>query len=54
MSRKRLITFSVLVGSTAGSYVPGLWGSGGFSMAGVFFGMLGGLAGIWVGYRYGA
>ena len=51
MSAKRVIMFGMVVGSTLGSWVPTLWGSGWLSMGSVFCGAAGGLLGIWVGYR---
>ena len=41
----------MVVGSSAGSYVPVLWGGSVFSASSIFFGAIGGLAGIWVGYK---
>jgi uncharacterized membrane protein YeaQ/YmgE (transglycosylase-associated protein family) len=54
VTRKQLIGFGVLVGSTAGSYVPNLWGAGAFSMSSIIFGALGAFVGIWFGYNYGS
>ena len=51
MSPKSLITIGLIVGSTLGSCAPMLWGDGGLSMASVLFGGVGGLLGIWGGFR---
>jgi hypothetical protein len=51
MNAKALIMIGVVVGSTLGGYVPALWGAGGLTLASVFFGAVGGVAGIWAGYK---
>jgi hypothetical protein len=38
-------------GCLVGSYVPVLWGSSSFSLTSIFFGLLGGAAGVWLGFR---
>jgi uncharacterized membrane protein YeaQ/YmgE (transglycosylase-associated protein family) len=49
---KSLIGFGLFVGSIVGGFVPSLWGDNGmFSMAGMLFSVIGGVAGIWAGYR---
>lgn len=48
---RTLIMVFMVVGSSAGSYVPVLWGGSVFSASSIFFGAIGGLAGIWVGYK---
>jgi hypothetical protein len=48
---KKIIMLGMIIGSVAGSYIPLLWGDSVFSMASVFFGAVGGLAGIWAGYK---
>ena len=53
MERKKLVMFGTIVGGYAGSYVPALWGAGGFSMWGIFLGAVGSLIGIWLGFRLG-
>lgn len=40
------------IGSFIGGFIPNLWGAGMFSMWGVFFSALGGIAGIWLVYKY--
>jgi hypothetical protein len=39
-------------GTIAGGYVPELWGASGFSAISLVFGVLGGIAGIWLAVRY--
>jgi len=51
MNARALIMIGVVVGSTLGGYVPALWGAGGLTLASVFFGAVGGVAGIWAGYK---
>ncbi len=51
--QQKLIWIGLFVGSTAGGYLPALWGSGPFSMAGVIFSAVGGVFGIWLGYQLG-
>jgi hypothetical protein len=36
---------------TVGGFVPELWGSSSLSLASVIFGLLGGVAGVWLGAR---
>jgi hypothetical protein len=38
-------------GLFAGGYVPELWGAGSFSVSSLLFGVLGGIAGVWLGAR---
>ncbi|MBI3589080.1 MAG: hypothetical protein HY093_01545 [Candidatus Liptonbacteria bacterium] len=51
MSSKSIIWLGMIVGSTVGSFVPALWGSGVFSYSSLFFSALGGVVGIWLGFR---
>lgn len=51
MNAKALIMIGLVAGSALGGYVPALWGAGGFSMASVVLSGVGGLAGIWAGYK---
>lgn len=41
----------VLMGMTAGGFVPELWGAGSFSVSSLIFSALGGVAGVWAGVR---
>ena len=51
MDSKRIIYLLMFLGGTIGSYVPLLWGDGYFSMASVFCSALGGILGIWIGFK---
>ncbi|MDR3559641.1 MAG: hypothetical protein P4L62_02430 [Candidatus Pacebacteria bacterium] len=48
---KTLIFIFMFIGSSAGSYVPVLWGADLFSMSSVFWGAVGGFVGIWAGWK---
>jgi hypothetical protein len=48
---KSLIWLGLFVGSTIGSLIPLLWGGSELSMSSVIFGAIGGLLGIWAGFR---
>lgn len=50
MSGKRLIWMGMLVGSTVGGFLPGIWGGAGI-FSGLIWGTVGGIAGIWGGYK---
>ena len=41
----------MIVGSLAGGYLPVLWGGSVFSMSSILLSAVGGLAGIWLGFR---
>jgi hypothetical protein len=51
---KKWIMLGMFVGSTAGSFIPSIWGASAFSLTSFFFAMLGGLFGIWAGYKVAA
>jgi hypothetical protein len=51
MSRKSLIWLFMIVGSTAGGFLPYLWGSSALSMSSVLLTALGGIAGIWLAFK---
>jgi hypothetical protein len=53
VSKKRLIWIGLMVGSTAGGFIPILWGGDVVSFASVILSAVGGIAGIWFGYRFG-
>jgi hypothetical protein len=48
---KKIVMTGMIIGSTAGSYLPLLWGDSAFSLSSILFGALGGFAGIWAGYK---
>ncbi len=43
---KQMVWLGGLIGSTAGSYIPALWGGSLFSFSSILLGALGGAAGI--------
>lgn len=49
MSGKSLIWGGMFVGSSIGSFLPYLWGGDFFSYS--LWGAIGGLAGIWAGFK---
>ena len=48
---RRVIWICVGVGSTVGGLVPEAWGGSAFGLASLMLGLLGGLAGLWLGAR---
>lgn len=48
---KLMIGLGTFLGSTLGSYIPVLWGGSVFSFTSILFGVIGGLVGIWLGYK---
>lgn len=53
MDRKHLIWIGMVVGSALGGYIPLLWGGSLFSFASIILTAVGGIAGIWLGVRFG-
>lgn len=51
MNPKRTILIFTIVGGTLFGYIPSLWGDGFMSMPSVLFTALGGILGIWIGYK---
>jgi hypothetical protein len=51
MEPKRIIMFTTVVGLTIGGFVPALWGSGGISFSSIIFSAIGGVLGIYAGYK---
>ncbi len=51
MSGKTIIYIGVFIGSTAGSYLPVLWGGSMFSYTSVLLGGIGGIVGLVVTYK---
>ena len=52
MSRKTLIYIFLSIGSTVGAYTPALWGDSSlFSFSSVILTAVGGIVGIWVGFK---
>ncbi len=50
---RSLIWMGLFIGSTVGGLLPQLWGAGIFSLSAIILSFLGGLAGIWIGYKIG-
>ncbi len=51
MSTKTIIYIGMTIGSYIGAYLPVLWGAGAFSFQSIIFGALGGLGGIYLGFK---
>ena len=51
---RKIIWMCIGAGSTAGGFVPGLWGAGQLSMASMVFSVLGGVGGFWLARRIDA
>ncbi len=51
MNAKTIIWICLFIGSTIGGYIPSLWGEGFISMSSVLLTAVGGIAGIYIGYR---
>ncbi len=54
MERKHLIYIFMTIGSAIGGYVPMLWGDSVFSMSSVLLTAVGGILGIWLGFKIGS
>jgi hypothetical protein len=48
---RSLIGFCAFFGGGVGSYVPALWGGSMLGVASLGLGVVGGIAGIWFGFR---
>ncbi|MEK7641765.1 MAG: hypothetical protein AAB365_02105 [Patescibacteria group bacterium] len=51
MNPRHLIWIGVVVGSAIGGWVPALWGAGAFSLSGIVGSMIGGVLGIYIGFK---
>jgi len=51
MSPKAFIWICVTVGGTVGAYIPDLWGASVFSMSSILLSAVGGLTGVWLGFK---
>jgi len=51
MSPKSLIWIGVFVGSTIGGFIPSLWGDNFLSVSSIILSTIGGIAGIWGGFK---
>ncbi len=53
MSRKSWVWFGLTVGSLVGGYAPLLWGGDTLSFTSIGLSAVGGLVGIWAGFKIG-
>jgi hypothetical protein len=53
MGDKRLIWMGAFVGSTVGGFLPSLWHASFLSFSGLACSTIGGLVGIWAGWKLG-
>jgi hypothetical protein len=51
MNSKSIIWIFMIIGSTIGSFIPTLWGAGFLSISSVLLTAVGGMLGIWLGFR---
>jgi predicted MFS family arabinose efflux permease len=51
MSSKSIVMIGMVIGSSIGGFIPNLWGSNFLSMSSVLLTAVGGIIGIWVGYK---
>lgn len=51
MDSKKMIWGGMVIGGAIGSYLPLLWGGDAFSFSSVFLGALGGILGIYIGFK---
>jgi len=50
---KKFVWIGFFLGSSLGNVLPLLWGGDAISLSGFLLSILGGIAGIWIGYRWG-
>jgi len=50
---KLFVGLGMIVGSIAGGYIPVLFGAGFFSLSSIITSAIGGLLGIYIGYKIG-
>lgn len=51
MNSKSIIWIFMAIGSAIGGYIPTLWGAGFLSISSVLLTALGGMLGIWLGFK---
>jgi hypothetical protein len=54
MDRKKLIYIFMFVGGSVGGYLPALWGGSMLSFSSIILTAVGGIAGIWLGFKLGS
>jgi hypothetical protein len=52
MNSSSLVWIGMFIGSAIGGAIPMLWGDSFLSITSVILTAVGGIAGIWVGYRF--
>ncbi|MFA5830577.1 MAG: hypothetical protein WC878_01980 [Candidatus Paceibacterota bacterium] len=52
MESKKLVWIFMSVGMVIGGYLPLLWGGSEFSVSGILFSGIGGIVGIWIGWKF--
>jgi len=50
-SSRKMIWLGMFIGSTAGGFIPLIWGDSLLSVSSVLWSAAGGIVGIWLGYR---
>ena len=53
MEKNKLVWIGLFIGSSVGGFLPSLWDSSLISMAGIFGSAIGGIIGIWAGWKLG-
>jgi hypothetical protein len=53
METKTLVWIGSIVGGTVGSFIPMLWGAGVLSFSSILWSGIGGIAGIYAGFKIG-
>jgi hypothetical protein len=51
VNAKAFIWIGLTLGSTIGGFLPNLWGASVFSFSGIILSAVGGIAGIWLGFK---
>ena len=51
MNSKPMIWIGMFIGSTIGGFIPSLWGSNFLSFSSILLTAVGGIIGIWLGFK---
>ncbi|MEK7567780.1 MAG: hypothetical protein AAB513_02565 [Patescibacteria group bacterium] len=51
MDSKKMVWIGMIIGSTVGGYMPTLWGDSFLSFTSVILSAIGGILGIWLGFK---